>query len=284
MNCVEICAGIGGMTIGLQRAGFEHMALIENDSKCIETLKNNGFKNIVHADVKTVDFTNFRGVGLVAGGVPCQPFSVGGKSRGETDERNLWPEAIRAIRECRPECFLFENSNAMATKHRVYLDIIIKAFEDMSYKVSIHVVDAAHYNVPQHRKRLLLIGTHTHYSPPTPASEIMTIRQVIRSLGSPNGQNNHTQHTGQARSYKGHRPNQLDRPCKSIVSGVHGPGGGCNVLQLDDESLRYLTPRELARIMTFPDWFQLPTTWSTAVKELGNACPPNLIEAFARNL
>ena len=285
MRCLEICAGIGGMSLGLKRAGFEHVALIEDDAKCVETLRRNGFCHIIQRDVRTVEYSPYRGVDLVAGGVPCQAFSVARKNEGARDARNLWPEAIRAVRECAPRYCLFENSSAMATRHRAYLDEIVRALESLGFYVSVHVVDAAHYGVPQHRKRLLLVGSRdAPYAPPPPSPRLVTVRQAIASLGRPSGRNGHTQHTGEARSYKGHTPNLLDRPCKAIVAGVHGPGGGCNVLQLDDGSLRYLTPREIARIQTFPDSFQLPETWSTAVRQLGNACPPRLIEAFARGM
>ena len=83
MKCVEICAGIGGMSLGLQQAGFEHVLLVEKDAACVETLTRNKFKHVLHAPVESVNFTKYKGVYLVAGGTPCQPFSISGKQLGK---------------------------------------------------------------------------------------------------------------------------------------------------------------------------------------------------------
>src|SRR5580704_11215675 len=101
MTCLELCAGAGGQAIGLERAGFEHTALVEINKHCCETLRLNRPKwNVVpDGDVHKFDGSPFKGVDLVAGGLPCPPFSVAGKQLGKLDERNLFPEAIRVIAE-----------------------------------------------------------------------------------------------------------------------------------------------------------------------------------------
>lgn len=101
LNCIEICAGAGGQALGLSIAGFEHVALVEYESDYCSILKNNRKDwNVICADVK--DFSGkpfFNQIDLLAGGVPCPPFSVAGKQLGKNDERDLFPEALRLIKE-----------------------------------------------------------------------------------------------------------------------------------------------------------------------------------------
>ena len=110
---IELCAGCGGMSLGLEAAGFSPLLQVERDAQCVRTLALNGYteeKSVLHADLATVDFAPYRGrVDLVAGGVPCQPFSTSGLSNGANDERNLFEHAVRCVRECAPRAFLFEN-------------------------------------------------------------------------------------------------------------------------------------------------------------------------------
>lgn len=287
---LELCAGMGGMALGLKQAGFEHVLLVERDARAAATLRANGFGAAVEeADVATVDFRAYGGgkVDLVAGGVPCTPFSVAGKRRGADDPRDLWPHAVRAVREVAPRAFLFENSAAMASAtHAPHLARLVSQFESLGYTVAAHVVDAAHYGVPQHRRRLLLVGcvAGQTYQAPTPSTPPTTLREALASLGPPSSVAGHVVHGATARSYKGHTPSSLDRPAKAVVAGVHGCPGGANTVRLDDGSVRYLTPRELARVQTLPDDYVLPTTWSVAVRQLGNAAPPALVRAFAAPL
>lgn len=283
---------MGGMALGLQQAGFKHVLLVERDGRAAATLRANGFGAavVLEADVASVDFSAYDGkVDLVAGGVPCTPFSVAGKRRGADDPRDLWPHAVRAVREVAPRAFLFENSAAMASATQApHLARLVDQFERLGYIVTAHVVDAAHYGVPQHRRRLLLVGcAGTYYEPPTPSpGPPPTLREALASLGPPSSSAfaGHVVHGATARSYKGHTPSSLDRPAKAVVAGVHGCPGGANTVRLDDGSVRYLTPRELARVQTLPDDYVLPTTWSVAVRQLGNAAPPALVRAFAAPL
>ena len=274
------------MSKGFEQAGFTHEALIEIDKKCIETLKKNGFQTIYHESVETFDFSKFRGVDLVCGGVVCIPFSVAGLHGGEHDPRNMWPHAIRAVRETMPKAFFFENSSNMASKrHCEYLERIVGEFEEMGYSVCKNLVNAADYGVPMYRKRLLLIGVLSgSYKPPLPEFPHITVRQALLPLGPPNGHNSHTLHTAQTKPCRGHTGSILDKPSKSLVSGSHGVGGGNNALTLDDGSFRYYTPREASCLMTLPPNFQLPSKFSPAMKQLGNACPVEFVKRFALKL
>lgn len=110
-KCLEICAGAGGQALGLAMAGFEHLALVENDPKCCAILKKNRPDwNVVQADLRDFSGSAYKGaIDLLAGGVPCPPFSVAGKQLGAKDERDLFPEALRLIREILPRAVMFKN-------------------------------------------------------------------------------------------------------------------------------------------------------------------------------
>ena len=283
MRCVELFAGMGAMSLGLSRAGFEHDLLVESDAACVATLAQNGFAPVAHTSVQDVDFARYTGTDVVAGGVPCQPFSGAGKQLGPADARNMWPHAVRCVRECRPRYFLFENSATMrSARHAPYLRSLVVRFEALGYRVHEFYVDAADYGVPQHRKRLLLVGVRhgePDYAAPSPDASRTSVGEALASLGPPTGCGDHRVHPG-AKSYKGHTPSTLARPAKAVVSGVHGCPGGANTVS-DGEVVRYFTPRELARLQTLPDTFHIPHVWSTCVKQLGNACPTELVRRFA---
>ena len=110
LTCVEICAGAGGQALGLAMAGFIHVALVEYEKDYCTVLKQNRPEwNVICDDVRHFDGRPYKGVDLLAGGVPCPPFSVAGKQLGQDDERDLFPEAIRLIKEIQPRAVMLEN-------------------------------------------------------------------------------------------------------------------------------------------------------------------------------
>src|SRR5437867_3771378 len=120
---IELFAGAGGLAMGASRAGLKHLAVIERDNDCYETLSRNqqdGFPllrewPLLHDDVRDVDFAKWQGdVDLVCGGPPCQPFSIGGLHQGKNDKRDMFPEAVRVIRAVQPKAFVFENVRGLA--------------------------------------------------------------------------------------------------------------------------------------------------------------------------
>ena len=117
MRSMELFAGCGGLALGIARAGFEHDIVVECDVDSVATLTDNKSRKVRHVrdweiaqyDTRDLDFRGLTGVDLLSGGPPCQPFSIGGLHLGARDPRNMWPEAIRAIREVRPKAFILEN-------------------------------------------------------------------------------------------------------------------------------------------------------------------------------
>ena len=289
---IELCAGCGGMSLGLEAAGFSPLLQVERDAQCVRTLALNGYteeKSVLHADLATVDFAPYRGrVDLVAGGVPCQPFSTSGLSNGANDERNLFEHAVRCVRECAPRAFLFENvAGLLRARFAEYLRGVLARLRALGYAVEYHLTDASLFGCPQRRRRCLIVGRRdgVAYVPPTPTTPTPpTVRQMMADLGPPDGENAHVLRPTQSRSYRLHTPSELDRPAKTVLAGTNGPGGGSNSILLDDGSQRYFTVRELCRLQGFPDTFVPAPVWGHATKQLGNAAPPPLIAAWARPL
>jgi DNA (cytosine-5)-methyltransferase 1 len=123
MRSVELFSGCGGLALGLSRAGFHHELMVKWNDDAVATVLHNRRRGIRHvrewplekADVREVAWHRFAGLDLVAGGPACQPFSIGGKHRGQGNARDMWPEVIRSVREIRPRGFLFENVRSETT-------------------------------------------------------------------------------------------------------------------------------------------------------------------------
>ena len=197
MRSVELFSGAGGLALGTARAGFKHELLVEKDEMALRTLVANRERGIDHAchwdrieeDARCVDYgTLEKDMDLVAGGPPCQPFSIGGKHKGPDDHRDMWPEAVRAIRELTPRAFLFENVRGLVRPaFSEYLDYILARLEwpllvarkgeswtehldrirkhaidakdgELRYRVHLEKVNAADYGVPQKRHRVIIVG------------------------------------------------------------------------------------------------------------------------------
>ena len=127
---IEICAGAGGQALGLEQAGFDTVAAVELDASACATLKlNRPNWNVVECDLKLFDGTVYSNIDLLAGGVPCPPFSLAGKQLGADDERDLFPAALRLVKEISPKAVMLENVRGLASsKFFDYRTWIIKQF------------------------------------------------------------------------------------------------------------------------------------------------------------
>ena len=198
MRTVELFTGAGGLGMGVCRAGFEAAVVIERDRYCCDTIRENQERNLkplanwplVQGDVRNIDYGEIDGsVDMVSGGPPCQPFSLGGKHKGYLDRRDMFPEAIRAVRELGPRAFLFENVKGLTRPsfanyfeymrlQLAYPEILSHADEAWtdhlsrlerhhtegrgndtpSYRVVARILNAADYGVPQRRERVFIVG------------------------------------------------------------------------------------------------------------------------------
>ena len=197
LKSIELFTGAGGLALGLESTGWHHEALIERDEHACSTIHLNESlghplaKNwrLYAQDVREIIYDKIADkIDMVAGGPPCQPFSLGGKHQAYQDQRDMFPEAVRAVRELHPRCFLFENVKGLLRQSFAsyfnyvilqlsYPLIIRKKNEgweshlsrlerihtsgrnmDLSYRVVYRLLDAANYGVPQHRHRVFIVG------------------------------------------------------------------------------------------------------------------------------
>lgn len=218
MRAIELFAGAGGLGIGVSQAGFIPTEVVEWDRWCCDTIRENRADGVdalkawplpIERDVRGVDFRKHEGkIDLVTGGPPCQPFSLGGRHRGHADVRDMWPEAVRVVREVKPKAFVFENVKGLKRAsfatylayiiHQLsYPEIVRREGEDWSlhlarlerhhsakseaspglaYNVLFRVLNAADFGVPQRRERIVFVGFRTdlgvEWSFPNPTHSI----------------------------------------------------------------------------------------------------------------
>lgn len=198
MKSVELFAGAGGLGMGVSQAGFDPVQIVEWDKWCCDTIDQNRKKKVdavrhwpapTLGDIRTIDFENLAGtVDLVTGGPPCQPFSMGGKHRAFDDKRDMWPQAVRVVREIRPKAFIFENVKGMTraafATYFSYIELqlhhpgIERRHDECwrehlgrlqqhhtsdssilpEYKVVAEVLNSANFGVPQKRERVIFVG------------------------------------------------------------------------------------------------------------------------------
>jgi DNA (cytosine-5)-methyltransferase 1 len=197
LSSVELFSGAGGLALGMAKSGFQHKMLVEFNSNAVDTLIRNHDAgqpqikdwNIRHDDIENVSFQEYKGnISVVAGGSPCQPFSLGGKHKAFNDHRDMFPQAVRAVREAQPASFIFENVKGLLRKNfsayfgyiilqLTYPKIIKKeeeawethlsrleeihtkgGYQGLKYNVVFRLLNAANYGVPQRRERVFIVG------------------------------------------------------------------------------------------------------------------------------
>lgn len=159
---VEICAGAGGQSLGLHRAGFKHQLAIEIDELAAATLRNNLGVEVAVGDAADVEVWNpadYAGVTLLAGGVPCPPFSTAGKQLGSSDERDLFAWAIEQVKVMQPRVVMLENVRGLAgPRFSAYRQRVLDQLREFGYIGDWKLLTSADYGVPQLRPRFVLIA------------------------------------------------------------------------------------------------------------------------------
>lgn len=223
MKAIELFAGAGGLALGSAAAGFKHELVLEWNKDACRTIRENinrGFSSVsswklIEGDVRAYSFSGTDGIDLVAGGPPCQPFSIGGKHKGNQDHRNLFPEVVRAVRETQPKAILVENvrgllrekfakffeyvclqltypeltqkRNEQWTEHLSRLEKLHTSGKcrGLSYNVVYRCVNAADYGVAQKRFRVLIVGFRSDlgiswsFPEPTHSAEALLHSQFV---------------------------------------------------------------------------------------------------------
>ena len=289
-TCIEICSGAGGQALGLEMAGFEALAHVENDKHACATLRQNrpGW-NVFEGDVREFSAKEFEGVDLLAGGVPCPPFSKAGKQLGSDDERDLFPEALRLVDECKPKAIMLENVrgflDAVFTDYRMNLKKQLKA---MGYDASWHLLNASDYGVPQLRPRVVIIAIRqdlaTNFYPPIPLSDGIpapTVGETLGDLMAANANEIAPTLVGGSKKHGGADlgPTRARKAWASL--GVEGKSLGNSAPMPGFEGSPRLTLRMTARIQGFPDHWQFAGGKTASYRQIGNAFPPPVAKAVA---
>lgn len=300
LTSVEICAGAGGQALGLERAGFTHVALVENDQYACATLRLNRPEwNVCEQDVRTFDAEMFAGVDLLAGGVPCPPFSVAGKRLGADDERDLFPEMLRLTRVLRPRAVMIENVRGLLDPaFDNYRKRLKAAFARSGYRLEFRLYNASDFGTPQLRPRVVGIAlptaVFTRFVWPQPTQNTPpTVGEALRDLMAEHGWELADQWASEA-----------DRIAPTLVGGSKKHGGpdlgptrarrawaqlGVNASTLAEEApepgfegMPRLTVQMAAVVQGFPSDWKFSGKKTAAYRQVGNAFPPQVAEAFGR--
>lgn len=297
LTSIEVCAGAGGQALGLEIAGFDHVALVENDARCCDTLRlNRPNWNVVEEDLNKFDGTPYRGVDLVAGGVPCPPFSHAGKQMGHLDDRDLFPAALKLVEQTQPKAVLLENVRGLLDpKFASYRQQILDRLEELGYKGEWKLIQAASHGVPQLRPRAILVALRPeyfdHFEWPEPSTEQhVTVGEAL-----------HEEMSSLGWKLAGEWRKLADKVAPTLVGGSKKHGGadlgptrakaaweklgvdGKGVADAppaaDFEGLPRLTVQMTAIVQGFPKEWKIAGKKTSAYKQVGNAFPPPVAAA-----
>lgn len=315
---LELCAGAGGQALGLHQAGFKHLALIDNDAPACATLRLNnqdhtlGWGEVIEADLQDfaqTEASKFAGkIDLVAGGVPCPPFSKAGKQLGKDDERDLFPIAIDIVAKTRPKAVLIENvAGLLDSKFAEYRNFIDEQFSQLGYQTTWNLLQASNYGVPQLRPRVNLVAMlpeyFQHFQWPTPiSSPAPTVGEALYDLMAMNGwkgvdewktkaSNIAPTLVGGSKKHGGPDlgPTRAKRQWQALHVNGHRIGDTppdkdyCGVRE-GYENMPLLTVRMAARIQGFPDWWQFFGKKTSSYRQVGNAFPPPVARAVGEQI
>lgn len=302
LKAIELCAGGGGLSLGLETAGFQPVALVDNDPCACATLRmNRPLWNTIEADLRSIDFSPWQGVDLLSGGLPCPPYSLAGKRLGTEDERDLFPAMLNIVSAIGPRAILIENVRGlMQSKFGNLRDRLASDLSAMGYRSYWKLLNAADFNTPQNRRRLFLIGLRSDVKDelqwPLPTeNKPKTVGETIGDLMSEHGWKNAEAWANNANRIaptivggsKKHGgpdlgPTSVRREWASL--GVDGMGVANSAPKPGFHGLPRLTARMIARIQGFPDKWKFFGGKTQQCRQIGNALPPPLATSVATSL
>ncbi|MCY1705418.1 DNA cytosine methyltransferase [Pannonibacter sp. SL95] len=297
LTSLELCAGGGGQALGLEMAGFGHAALFENDPHACQTLRFNRPEWTVYEHDLFQDFAfeQFRGVDLLAGGLPCPPFSVAGKQLGEKDERNLFTRGVEIAERVKPRAIMFENVRGMLDpSFQSYREFIELRLRKIGFKVFWKLLQASDFGVPQLRPRVVMVALQREFADnfvwPGTKVPAATVGETLHDLMAARGWTGAAEWKEQAcriaptvvGGSKKHGgpdlgPTRARRAWAEL--GVEGRTIADECPAPDHEGMPRLTVRMVARIQGFPDSWEFFGRKTAAYRQVGNAFPPPVAAA-----
>ena len=316
LTSIELCAGAGGQALGLHLAGFKHELLIEIEPAACKTLEINnskhklGWGSILEGcliEFSNSDLGNYSNIDLIAGGVPCPPFSKAGKQLGKDDERDLFPAALRIVEKINPKAVMLENvAGLLEPKFSEYRAGIDQKLNFLGYVPSWRLINASEHGVPQLRPRVILVALKQEYAkyftwpevkkvPPTVGEALYDLvaelgwegakewakkaNKIAPTLvggskkhGGPDLGPTRSKSSWKALSVNGHRVADFP-PGKNFIGEKDGY-----------ENMPLLTVRMAARIQGFPDWWEFYGKKTAAYRQVGNAFPPPVSKAVGDSI
>ncbi|PTL60059.1 DNA cytosine methyltransferase [Paraconexibacter algicola] len=309
LTSVEVCAGAGGQALGLAQAGFEHLACVEIDAHACATLRLNRPKwTVIERDLRAVVaegcLDEHAGCDLLAGGVPCPPFSMAGKQLGADDERDLFPAILDLAEGLQPGAVMIENVRGlMGRKFEPYRGAILERLEAIGYSnAEWALLQASDYGVPQLRPRAVLVALRddlrADWTWPKPSPQpAPTVGDALKDLMGADGWPHADDWASRA-----------DRIAPTLVGGSKKHGGpdlgptrakrewttlGCSGMGIADaapgpaapaDHQPRLTVRMTARLQGFPDDWDFAGRKTAQYRQIGNAFPPPVARAVGESV
>lgn len=315
---IELCAGAGGQALGLHKAGFKHKLLIEIDKDASKTLAYNnsihslGWEKILEGCVQHFAENSaheYKGVDIVAGGVPCPPFSKAGKQLGQDDERDLFPAALKIVEKIDPKAVMLENvAGLLDPKFNEYRLQIDTKLNEMGYTTFWKLHHASDYGVPQLRPRVILVALKPQFAKffswPEEKVTPPTVGEALFDLMASNGWEGAEEWklkankiaptlVGGSKKHGGPDlgPTRARMAWKELhvngsILGNEPPEKNFKGYKDKEEykGMPLITVRMAARIQGFPDWWEFVGKKTAAYRQVGNAFPPPVAEHIGKSI